>query len=118
MHRHLFLTHLITNKSFCASKINTSEARGFVSEKVQRANCFASAKRKQAVACYLRVMEFSEQAVLRSRTIASDSLQLVSVCRRNKRLHYVQAFVFLAPYNEQIVLRQQNESKRKLAICE
>lgn len=80
MHRHLFLTHLITNKSFCASKINTSEARGFVSEKVQRANCFAPAKRKQAAACYLRVMEFSEQAVLRSRTKASDSLQLVSVC--------------------------------------
>ena len=34
------------NKSFCVSKINTSEARGFVSEKVQRANHFAQAKRK------------------------------------------------------------------------
>ena len=95
MHRHLFLTHLITNKSFCVSKINTSEARGFVSEKVQRANCFASAKRKQAVACYLRVMEFSEQAVLRSRTKASDSLQLVSVCRRKQATALCAGICFL-----------------------
>ena len=43
---------------------------------------------------------------------------MYKVPQKNKRLHYVQAFVFLAPYNEQIVLRQQNESKRQLGICE
>ena len=78
MHRHLFLTHLITSKSFCVSKTKASISLLFASNEVQRTNHFAPAKRKQAAACYLRVIEF----------------------------------------NEQIVLRQQNESKRKLAICE
>ena len=38
--------------------------------------------------CYAQTFVFNasynEQAVLRSRTIASDSLQLVSVCRRKQ----------------------------------